>query len=840
MSIASLLPDPQETEGKISGLTQAEAEARYVEGQDNSLSFKGGRTRGEIVRAAVISVYTFDLLGVAAVFWLLNQPLSALFSIVVMVLIFSYNIVQAFKAKDELDALLVLTQPEASIVRDKELRAIDPDSIVRGDIVVVGPGDQFFADGQLLSDDPISVNESWITGKLYPRQLQQHDTVLAGSYCLSGHGIYEVEAVGEDRQVSPILEEFGAAQQPKTPLQTIIYRVMAVLRAVAIILGAYVVLRYTLLESDPSQRVVYENALSTILGLAPGGIYFMILLTYITASSQLAGSGALVQREESVEKLAQTDVLCLGKAGTLTGTLVDFEATEESGDEHIFSESHVQQILGDFARSTRSRSKLMLAIKESFDGTKREVKEDVLFLSLAGWQGIIFNDYDLEGTFILGFESALADSLDWTGVERVEQQTENPDQSPTASESQFLFTYSPDLKRLRYKNGRPRLPEQLMPLGYLLFSEEVRPEAHQTMTAFLEAGIALKVLSSQKLQQIEDSATAVGFSNPDGSPPDHISGPELAKLSGEAYETAAAEGELFGLLMPDQKGEIVDSLKMQGALVTMVGDSVADLHAQQEANLSVSFRDSSQAALSIADVILLDNTLNALPTVLETGQRIFNRLLDVLKLSLTHATTAVLLTIVAVFAGARYFPYLPAHNTVITIITITIPAVGLSFWLGPGEVHTKSLGRRLAFFILPAGITIVLLVLGVHILIQYATGNIVYARIVVTHILVGTGLLLVVFAQPPSEFWVGGDTLSGDRRPAMLAIALWFLFLFLTVAPFPSRQLELQTLRPTEHYLFVLAALAIWVLALRALWRAGWFRRLTGIADIDDEISPWL
>lgn len=839
MSIVSPFTGPAETHDEISGLTQAEAEARYVPGQDNSIAFKQGRSKRDIVRQAIFSVYTFDLIGAAAVFWLLGQPISALFSILIMVLIFSYNINQAFKAKDGLDKLLAFTRPEASVIRDDELRAIDPNEIVPGDIVVVGPGDQFFADGRLQSDDPITVNESWSTRNLEPRPLHEGEAVLAGSYCLSGHGLYEVTAVGEDRQISAVLDTLGATERTKTPLQVIVYRVLAGLRALVLILGAYIVLRFVFLENDPAQRGIYEAALSIILGLAPGGIYFMILLSYVGGSSQLAGSGALVQREEAVETLAQTDVLCLGKAGTLTGTLVDFETMEETGEEVSFSESHVQQILGDFARSTRSRSKLILAMRESFDGTKRQVVEDAVFLSLAGWQGIVFNDDDLEGTFILGFESALATHLDWTGIEKPDEAAADSQSSKRSSMTRFLFTYSPHLSRLRQLNGRPQLPEQLVPLGYLLFSEEIRPEAQQTTSAFLQSGIALKILSSDKVAHVMESAVAVGLSGLDGSPPDALSGPQLAELPAGAYADAVARTEVFGRLTPDQKGDIVHTLKQQGALVTMVGDSVADLPAQQEASLSIAFRDSSQAAISIADVILLDNTLNALPTILETGQRIFNRLLDVLKLSLTHATTAVVLTFIALFSGIKYFPYLPAHNAIITIMTITLPAIGLSYWLGPGEVQSKHLARRLAFFILPAGITIAILVLGAHIFVQNWTGSIAYSRVVVTHLLVGTGLLLVIFAQPPSKFWVGGDSLSGDRRPAMLAIGLWFLFLILTIAPSTSRLLGLSTLQPTEHYLFVLALLAVWVLVLRALWRANWFRQLTGIAEIDVESSPF-
>lgn len=829
-----------EDEEEISGLSQAEAEARYVEGQANSIAFNKGRSRLDIVKEAVFSVYTFDLAGVAVVFFLLAQPLSALFSLAIMVLIFYWNISHAFRAKDRLDLLIEITQPEASVIRDGKLRAIDIDAVVPGDAAVVGPGDQFFADGRLLTDDPISVNQVLLTGDHKPQPLDEGDIVLAGSYCVSGHGIYEAEKVGDDRQVTPILEKSAATKQPPTPLQRTIRRSLAILRVLAIVLGAYIIVGYARLDFDPELRTTYENALSIILGLVPGGIYFMILLTYISASDQMATAGAIVPRAETVESLAETDVLCLGKAGTLTGTLVDFKPTEGVGEEDVFSESHVNHILGDFARSTRSNSKLIQAMKASFDGSRRKPKEDVLFLSIAGWQGIVFDDEDLKGSYVLGFEDALANHLDWSNIERVVDKVQDAAANSRANDSEFMFAHSPKLKRLRYRNGRPRLPERLVPLGYLLFTEELRPEAKATVTAFSGAGIALKVLSTEAEGLVTEMVEGAGITNVDGSPPDHLSGVELKALPIEERETAAARTEVFGGLTPDQKKEVVQSLKHQGALVTMVGDSVADLSAQIEANLSVTFRGSSQAAISIADLILLDDTLNLLPSILESGQAIFNRLLDVIRLTLAHAVTAMLLLLIALFAGTDYFPYLPSQGALITVLTITVPSIGLAMWLQPGLVRTNSLSRRLAFFILPAGISIAIAVLLTHILFHNLTGNLFYARVVATHLLITTGLLLVVFVQPPTEFWVGGDTLSNDKRPARFALILFFLFTLLTIVPYTSEPLDIQTLRPTEHYLILFAITAIWVLTLRALWRADWFRDLTGISAIEDWIPPWL
>ena len=124
-------------------------------------------------------------------------------------------------------------------------------------------------------------------------------------------------------------------------------------------------------------------------------------------------------------------------------------------------------------------------------------------------------------------------------------------------------------------------------------------------------------------------------------------------------------------------GAVVADLRTRGQYVAMVGDAVNDVPALVQANLAVTYQNSSQAAQSVADILLLENSLTVLERVLEKGQRIVNGLLDILKLYLTQVFSLALL-ITAIQILGTGFPIRGIQLSVITVVTITIPSLGLT------------------------------------------------------------------------------------------------------------------------------------------------------------------
>lgn len=144
----------------ISGLTETEVEFRQQEGIDNSISFKPRRSKQDIWRKNIFSIFNLGLLGIAFVQMLLGLWSNVLTSLGVMVLNIGLNIFQEMFARRRLKEMIASTRLKTTVIRENKVRSIDPNEIVKGDIVVIGPGDQVFVDGEIVGKGQVVVDES--------------------------------------------------------------------------------------------------------------------------------------------------------------------------------------------------------------------------------------------------------------------------------------------------------------------------------------------------------------------------------------------------------------------------------------------------------------------------------------------------------------------------------------------------------------------------------------------------------------------------------------------------------------------------------------------------------
>ncbi|NIM92246.1 MAG: hypothetical protein GTO18_00820 [Anaerolineales bacterium] len=274
-------------------------------------------------------------------------------------------------------------------------------------------------DGQLL------VDESNL-GKADEYVLKNPgDPVFAGSFCVSGRALYQANALGSERQVVRHLSEVSTAKEALTPIEVIIDRVLKVLLLVVVGFTVLLILALLKLEGDLPLDAALDIA-NVIFSIAPIGLFFMILLTYVAGTVDLAKLGALVFQARSVETLAQVDVMCFTRSGVLTGTRVEVEAIDSPTSEESFSPSHIRQILGDYVRSISTNNLVTQAIQQNFEGSRRAVVEEAPFASVYGWSGAVFNDEDLRGMFVLGNLDILEQFLQPDDQDRLEEPKESP------------------------------------------------------------------------------------------------------------------------------------------------------------------------------------------------------------------------------------------------------------------------------------------------------------------------------------------------------------------------------------------------------------------------------
>ena len=380
----------------------------------------------------------------------------------------------------------------------------------------------------------------------------------------------------------------------------------------------------------------------------------------------------------------------------------------------------------------------------------------------------------------------------------------------------WLFAYQPKVMPLYGPDGQALLPANLIPLARLTVAESVRPEARRMIRAFVDAGVSIKILASENLARAARTAGALGL---EVEPATVLPGADLAATDPQAFAEAVREATIFGELSPNQKADVLLSLREGGAYVAMVGNGPGDIPAMRQANLRLALRGGSQAALKETDIVLLKDSLEALPPVLKTGQRLVNGVLDTFKLYLSQVSMQLLLILVVAFLRLGQYPYNPTQAGVVSVLTIAFPVVLLALWSSSGVVSDESIRRQLARFVVPVAVTLSLLAIIVYAWFFSQTGDADYAHLGVTYALLGAGWLRLLFVLPPTPTWVGGAELRGDRRVIWLILSMMLLFLLILSLPLLSELLFLGRLESVSDYLVIALAVALWAIGQRAIWR---------------------
>jgi cation-transporting ATPase E len=783
------------------GLSAAEVADRRARGEGNVVRVEASRSYRRILIENAFTIVNVILFAIAIFLIVLGLYGDALMTAGLVLLNVIVGVAQETRAKRQLDQIALLTKPSAAVIRDGREVIVDPSEIVRGDLLVARPGDQILVDGRVIVDDELSVDESLLTGESDLVSKRVGDPVYSGSFVMAGSASYEAEQVGEESMAARLTQQARSHRDVRTPLQREVGLVIRVMLLLVAALGAQVANSYLHLYHELPLRDSVRAA-AVLIALVPQGLVLMVTVTYALAAVRISGKGALVQRMNAVESTSHIAVLCLDKTGTLTSNKLALHAVEPLG----IDESELRRILGDYAASTRAGNKTNDAIATACPGSARRFSEAVPFASSHKWSGFAFDDPELCGTYVLGAPEILQPALR-TGSGLGERATTWRDQGLRV----LLLAFRPEIDSL-HEGGVPKLPPGLIPLGSLSFSDELRPEAKETIEGFAKAGIDLKVISGDNPETVAALAKQAGLDAGGRI----YSGLQIDQLDDGLLAEIARETTIFGRITPAQKERLVRVLRHQGYYVAMIGDGVNDVLALKQANLAVAMRSGSQVTRSVADIVLMNDSFAVLPAALLEGQRILKGMQDIIRLFLTRTTYVALVILLTSLIGEP-FPVTPKQNALLALLTVGIPTLGLAAWAKPGKPDRKivlSSGN----FVLFGALTIVGVALAVYELFMQTTGDLNQARSALTTTTVLCGLLLVPFVEPPNAAWEGAEEVSGDWRPTILAAVMLALYAAV-LAIAPLRDFYELDLLPWSGYVIIALAVLGWATMVRYLWR---------------------
>lgn len=311
-------------------------------------------------------------------------------------------------------------------------------------------------------------------------------------------------------------------------------RVFLLLSCFLWILVAISFLSRSLTLNDIAQRA------AVVAGLVPTGLLLAITLAYGTGAVRMMGQDVLIQQANAVESLSNVDVLCLDKTGTLTTNQIDLQTVYPVG----ISEDELRQKMGDFAASVTVSNRTSEAIAIACLGRARSLKAEVAFSSVHKWSAIAVSDAPDPGVYVLGAPEMMTKAVTLT-----REIADEIELGVAQGLRVLLFAYSPDVTALDPDAKPPILPPHLTPIGVLHFSDQLRPEARETLSGFSQAGIELKIISGDNPQTVAALAKQAGL----GAEIQLVSGPELAVMDRAQFASAAITAAILDGLPQTKK-----------------------------------------------------------------------------------------------------------------------------------------------------------------------------------------------------------------------------------------------------------------------------------------------
>jgi cation-transporting ATPase E len=831
----------------MTGLTTAEVLARRQRGEGNAVKLSTSRSYLDILKTNIFNPVNVVLYAIGAGMVLVGDIRSAVTTVMLVAFNAVVGIIQEVLAKRKLDKIALLARARITVRRDGQDQQIDPADLVLGDVLVIRAGDQLPVDGVVADASKLEVDESALTGESDLIAKTQGDALLSGSFCVTGGALVEATRVGEQSFANQLTQNARQFKLEQTPLQRDVNRLLRILLLIVAFYGFLAVLALFVLNLSFD---LWLQVLAVITGSVSAGLLVFITLNYSWGAVRIGQQGGLVQQINAVESLSNVTVLCTDKTGTLTANKIRYHDVHAVG----VDKTTLEQRLADFAGNAAATNKTTEAIVAWRAGEKRHVSDEVPFSSARKWSGLAFDDPAIQGVYVLG------------ALEMVQQHFASNDaaleqlqQWSDAGLRVLVFAHNPAVTTLHDAAGEAALPP-LTWLGVISFSDELRPHLQETLAAFTENGVKLKVISGDNPQTVAALAKQAGL------PGDlrAVSGPELAAMSEGEFAQTAAEATVFGRISPQQKEQLVDALRGQGEYVAMIGDGVNDVLSLKKANMGIAMESGSTATRAVAGMVLLGDSFAAMPNALREGQRIVASIQSILKVYMVTVFALVLL-ISGISALQLGFPFTAPQNSILSffargappaIISITAMAVVNRGRLSTNIMHFTLPAALLmfvfgllvyigAFYVTMAGLAVVdtspemmaVVAEAARVPVesltteQFDTLAVLYtAQTSLVTFFVLTGVLTMVFAEPPLRWFAGGAPYRGHWLTAAGAVVLIVAYYILLLWPGLRSFFELVPL-PLSFHAAILVMTALWTVLLRMMWRRRWLGRFLDMAE---------
>lgn len=720
------------------GLTSVEASARLEKYGKNAFEKQKKRSLISQILGQLKDVSTIILI-IAGILSLvmsilewdgvhsLIEPL-VIFVIIVMNVILA--VTQERSAENALDALGSLSSPICRVLRDGQLRELNPEELVPGDIIMLRTGDLVPADARLLKSESLAVDESSLTGESVPSEKDalavftsetplgdRTNCVFSGCLVTAGNASAVVTSTGMETEIGKIARFLTETKQRKTTLQVRLDKVGKVISSMAIISAIIMfVFGFFIYEHELMDMIMV--AVTLAVAAVPETLALIVTLILAQGAKKMAAKNALVRQMQAVETLGSTSIICSDKTGTLTmnkmtvkrlwvygGPIVDEKAMFTEEQTNFLKQLCLActatvgtdddgslKIFGDPTESAIVHLALDKGINyTTLQATHKKVAE----IPFSSSRKMMTAVYQTEAGNYLVLTKGAFDRLPFERNDLYYMKSLTDTHDAFASDALRVIS-------LAYK-VIPILPEDITEVesnqtfaGFVGIIDPPRPEAAAAIAKAKAAGIRTIMITG------DHAATAAAIAKDLGiivANEGVITGQQLSKLTDEELSDSIEFYSVYARVSPEDKIRIVKTWQARGEVVAMTGDGVNDAPALKAADVGVAMGiNGTEVSKGAAKMILTDDKFSTIIEAVGEGRNIFSNIRKLVYFLLVCNISEIIVMLFAQFINWE-LPLTPIMLLVINVLGDGIPGLALAKEQSdPRIMKRKPILRNESFF----------------------------------------------------------------------------------------------------------------------------------------------
>ncbi len=689
------------------GLSSEQVQERVEKGYVNKTVKKFSKTYRSIFRDNICTFFNLLCLIAAIALLLAQAPTSQFIFVPIFLCNIAIGIFQEIRAKLKIDKLSILTSPYANVVREKRVQEIPVDQLVVDDILILSAGQQVPADC-IAVEGSAELNESLLTGESVPIKKEEGDLLYAGSFVASGKIVVRVDKIGEATYISKLTARAKKYKRPNSEIMNSINLFIKVIGGIIIPVAIFMFLTNfhnmgntweelsarggfwkNLLAGDLALSETIQKTASVVIGMIPSGLILLTTVALSVGMIRLAKYNTLVQDMYSLEMLARVNVLCLDKTGTIT------DGRMKVSDCILLNnptEYGVDEIIGSMLASLSDNNQTSIALYERFGHSA--ALQPIATLPFSSARKLSAVSFEGVGTFVMGAPEFVLKPMP-TRIDKIVKQY--------AQMGLRVLVVGHSTSQIQ----GDKAPSGIKAIAIITLSDNIRPDAIETIKWFRENEVDVKVISGDNPVTVSEVARRAGIKNAS-----HFI--SLEGLSRIEVENAANQYTVFGRVTPEQKAILIRAIKKAGNTVAMTGDGVNDILAMKEADCAVSVASGSDAARNVSNLVLQDNNFSSMPKIVNEGRRVINNIKDSSALYIMKTLLTLILSTTCILLGSAYF-FTTNNMMMFEMFISAIPSFVLSLQPNTNRVKGKFIPHVLSRAI-PGALTMALGILTLYVM----------------------------------------------------------------------------------------------------------------------------